>query len=109
MRPRPRQPQIRPKISTMPRQQTEAAAYLDIYKLVNEKKRLQQELTVLEERRDRIQERLGAIEDEIQGLETTAHILRDHEVVTVRRDAGVRRPMAAFANPGDFTTFCLEY
>jgi uncharacterized coiled-coil DUF342 family protein len=61
----------------MPRQKTEAAAYLDIYKLVNEKTRLQQELTTLAERRDRIQSRLDVLDVEITTLEQSAHQLRD--------------------------------
>ncbi|XGV98730.1 MAG: hypothetical protein ACAF41_07275 [Leptolyngbya sp. BL-A-14] len=77
MRPHPSQSQIRPKISTMPRQKTEAAAYLDIYKLVNEKTRLQKELGTLEERRDRIQTRLEVLDVEIAALEQSAHQLRD--------------------------------
>jgi chromosome segregation ATPase len=79
MRPNPRQAKIFPKISTMPRQQTEAAAYLDIYKLVNEKKRLQKELASLEERRELIQNRLVLLDTQIATLETTAHQLRDGE------------------------------
>ena len=77
MRPHLSQSQIRPKISTMPRQKTEAAAYLDIYKLVIEKTRLQQELATLEERRDRIQTRLDVLDVEIAALEQSAHQLRD--------------------------------
>lgn len=77
MRPHPSQSHIRPKISTMPRQKTEAAAYLDIYKLVNERTRLQKELVSLEERRDRIQTRLEVLDVEIAALEQSAHQLRD--------------------------------
>jgi hypothetical protein len=65
------------KISTMPRQQTESAYYLRIYKLTIEKKRLQQELKSLEQRRDRIQEHLESIEQHIQMLDGAAHEYRD--------------------------------
>jgi hypothetical protein len=71
--------QIRPKISTMPRQQTEAAAYLDIYKLVIEKKRLRQELEGMDDRRQQICDRLAILEQHIVALEKTAHQVRDAE------------------------------
>jgi chromosome segregation ATPase len=97
--------QIRPKVSTVPRQQTEAAAYLEIYKLVNEKKRLQQELAVFEERRDRIRSRLSEIEIEITGLETTAHELRDQEHSAP--SLGNRSPQGY--SQSDHNTMFLEY
>lgn len=68
---------IRPKISTMPRQQSESAAFLDIYKLVIEKKRLQQELQGIDQRRQQIIDRLTILENQITDLETTAHYLRN--------------------------------
>jgi len=109
MRPRHRQGMIRPKISTMPRPQTEAATYLDIYKLVNEKKRLQQELGILEERRERIHDRIEEITAEIANLEVTAHQLRD------RDDAEVSNPTPGTPKPStpvtsdNFNTLYLEY
>jgi hypothetical protein len=69
--------QIRPKISTMPRQQSEAAAYLDIYKVVIEKKRLQQELISMDQRRQQICDRIAVLEQQAIALEQTAHRLRD--------------------------------
>ena len=68
---------IHPKISTMPRQQSEAAAFLDIYKLVIEKKRLQQELESMEQRRQQILTRLVVLDSQVAELENTAHQLRD--------------------------------
>jgi len=67
----------RPKISTMPRQQSEASQYLDIYKLAVEKKRLKQELASLDARRDRIQERLNMLEQQIADLDHTAQRFRE--------------------------------
>ncbi|NJR40020.1 MAG: hypothetical protein HC781_15855 [Leptolyngbyaceae cyanobacterium CSU_1_4] len=75
--------QIRPKISTMPRQQTEAAAYLDIYKLVIEKKRLRQELEGMDDRRQQICDRLAILEQQITALEKTAHQVRDTEATLI--------------------------
>lgn len=77
MHPRRIQGKILPKISTMPRQPTEAAHYLDMYKLTVEKKRLQQELQSLEERSQRIQQRLSEIDAHTLDLEDSAHQLRE--------------------------------
>jgi prefoldin subunit 5 len=52
---------IPPKISTLPRQNSEATQYLDIYKLTIEKKRLQSQLVDLDQRRQRIQARLAEL------------------------------------------------
>ncbi|WP_421657050.1 hypothetical protein [Leptothermofonsia sp. ETS-13] len=104
MRPRLYQGQIRPKVSTLPRQKTEAAAYLDIYKLVNERKRLQQELEMLEQRRDRIQQRLTTIESQVAQLEETARSLKDSiplETNPIKRDQAIAT--------ASFNTLFLEY
>lgn len=112
----PRPPsRIHPKISTMPRQQTEASHYLDIYKLTVEKKRLQQELTALDQRRDRIQDRLTTLERQITELDHNAQRLREsgseaepHSVVyrPSRREGAVPH---ASSSPADFGTLTLEY
>jgi predicted nuclease with TOPRIM domain len=88
----------------MPRQKTEAAAYLDIYKLVNEKTRLQKELVSLEERRDRIQSRLEVLDVEITALEQSAHQLRD---ATPVEPGAIVRPKVPAAD--DANTLVLEY
>ena len=67
---------IHPKISTLPRQRSEAAHYLDLYKLTVEKTRLKQELSHIEKRRDRIQERLSILEQQISDVEHAAQRLR---------------------------------
>jgi hypothetical protein len=67
---------IYPKVSTMPRQPSEAAAFLDIYKLVIEKKRLQQELQGIEQRRQQILDRLTILETQVTDLEASAQCLR---------------------------------
>lgn len=67
---------IQPKVSTMPRQRSEAAHYLDIYKLTIEKKRLCQELAAIDQRRERIQERLQTLEAQVESLAQGAQELR---------------------------------
>jgi len=106
MRPRYRQGMIRPKISTMPRPQTEA---VDIYKLVNEKKRLQQELGILEERRERIHDRIEAITAEISNLEVTAHQLRDRDDATPSPTNANTPQRLTPASSDNFNTLYLEY
>ena len=107
----PRPPgRIRPKVSTMPRQQSEAAHYLDIYKLTIEKKRLQQELLSLDQRRRQIQDRVATLESQIVNLEEGAHHLREPEA-SAQPTSTVYPPMRATERPlaGDFRTFMLEY
>jgi small-conductance mechanosensitive channel len=67
---------IPPKISTLPRQNSEATQYLDIYKLTIEKKRLQSQLVDLDQRRQRIQARLAELNARTTELEQGAKQLR---------------------------------
>ncbi len=112
MRPRPTPGNIRPKVSTMPRQKTEAAAYLNIYKLTVEKKRLQQELETLEERRDRIQKRLALLDSQVAELEQSAQQLRDTEGTATPGPSTPRNaalPYGEVQSSSDFRTVFLEY
>ncbi|MBD1913929.1 MULTISPECIES: hypothetical protein [unclassified Leptolyngbya] len=70
---------IRPKISTMPRQKSEAAAFLDIYKLVVEKKRLQQELESLDQRRQQICDRITVLDRHVAHMENSVDQMRAAE------------------------------
>lgn len=99
----PNRGHIRPKFSSMPRQQSEAAAFLDSYKLTVEKKRLQQELDSLNQRRDQIMQRLAVIDHTVEGLD-------DHAQTYRRRDANQRgSSMPASQNTGDVQTFFVDY
>ncbi|MDJ0517293.1 MAG: hypothetical protein QNJ74_13935 [Trichodesmium sp. MO_231.B1] len=55
---------IPPKLSSMPRQRSEATTYLTVYKNVVEKERLQKELQNLERRCNQIKERLAVLDEE---------------------------------------------
>lgn len=57
------------KISTLPRQKTEAANYLELYQLSIEKNRLYQELETIEQRRQQIQQRLVELQTEMNQLQ----------------------------------------
>jgi hypothetical protein len=70
---------IFPKVSTLPRQRTEAAHYLDMYKLTVEKKRIQQELDNINLKQQRLQERLAEIDHQLAGLGDGAEVLREQE------------------------------
>ncbi len=105
MRPPLSQSSIRPKVSTLPRQKTEASAYLDIYKLVAEKKRLQHELEQMEQRRDRILKRLETLESQVLGLEQTAQHLRLSDGLQSSAIASAKSPQS----DDPFNTFFLEY
>jgi hypothetical protein len=109
MRPHASQTETRPKISTMPRQKTEAAAYLNLYKLSVEKKRLQYELETIEQRHQKIQKRLAFLDGQVAELEKSAE----------RRGTGAPKvsysidkqpaPDPASFNPASFNTLFLEY
>lgn len=98
----------RPKISTMPRQRSEAAALLDLYKLVVEKKRLQQELESFEQRRQDITHRLEAIALQITSTESTIQAFRRAEE-TPSATANPSAPAAPHKAAGAFSTMYLEY
>lgn len=66
MQPRPAAGRIRPKLSSIPRQHTEAADYLELHKLALEKSRLQDELVRMENRKAVITERLAIIARQMQ-------------------------------------------
>jgi chromosome segregation ATPase len=101
---------IQPKISTVPRSKSEAAVFLDIYKLVIEKKRLQQELERLDRRQQQILDRLLILEAQVAELEQTAHHLREEPPVLAQRDRATapKRPTASPSSE-TFDMFFLEY
>ncbi len=67
---------LQPRLSNMPRPKTEAAAYIDIYKLTVEKQRLLNELESIAKRQHQIATRLQAISAGIEHLEARAHGIR---------------------------------
>jgi len=82
MRPHSAQKLLRPKLSTMPRQKTEAAALLNLYKLAIEKKRLQQELQSIEERRQQILSQLATLDRQLAAQETNSQSLLDRTALS---------------------------
>jgi hypothetical protein len=110
---------IFPKVSTMPRQVTEAAQYLDLYKLTVEKKRIEQELESIDERRQRLCDRLAEINQETETLDARATTLRQPSL----QSAAPRSQSEDFApsaniylperngrqTPEDYSTVMLDY
>jgi HPt (histidine-containing phosphotransfer) domain-containing protein len=89
----------------MPRAKTEAAAYLDIYKLVTERKRLEQELEALDQRRDRILRRLEILSHQTATLEQAAHQFR--EATSAATLPALTQPSSL--SESHFRTIYLEY
>ncbi len=110
---------IFPKVSTMPRQATEAAQYLDMYKLTVEKKRLQQELEYIDDRRQRLCERLAEIDQATEQLDTTAIALRQPgqpaaapkpQGINFAPSTNVYLPeRSSRQTPEDYSTLMLDY
>jgi len=96
---------IRPKISTMPRQRTEATVYLDVYKLVVERKRLQQELQKIEQRSQQINQRMTQLDQQITDLEAILQQMRTGTTPSAPSLA----PQAKVAQPEAFDMLFLEY
>jgi Skp family chaperone for outer membrane proteins len=105
MRPNSSLADSRPKFSSMPRQKTEAAAYLNLYKLSIEKKRLEHELATLETRRGRIQKRLAFLNSQVAELDKNA---QQNEKVTPSEQASASAKEAA-PDTTAFNTLFLEY
>ena len=114
---------IRPKISSMPRQKTEDTAYLEIYKLVVERKRLRRELIKIEQRREQIQQRLVILDQDIAKGENDVQDLRRQSSSPAQNHSSQANPSPlayyreaskanSWANSGktdDFETFTLDY
>lgn len=108
MRPFRSQRPILPKISTMPRQKTEATLYRSLYQLAVEKKRLQEELESLGQRFETVTQRLEQIENQIQGLETDVkQIAQPKPIETKTTPSPSSTPTKP--KPGAVSTFTLDY
>jgi hypothetical protein len=108
----------RSQISTMPRPKTEAAAYLNAYKLTTEKARLQQELANLKQREQRIQKQLAFIESQVAEIEKGIHPLPspplgssiDQALTQAKPPTkAVAGAAGRSAEPKEFDTMVLEY
>ena len=97
---------IRPKISTMPRPKSEASAYLNMYQLAVEKRRLQQELQQIEQRRILIQQRLIDLDRQI--AETGADYQQPQSLNKPHLPTTIKS-VAPTQETKDFKTMLVEY
>ena len=94
-------PNLRPKISSLPSQQSELANSLNLYKLAIEKKRIQQELYSVEQRRQQLLQRLSVLESQMSQL-----------IGSVQQQQQASQPTNPHSqnSPSDnFDAFLLEY
>ena len=94
---------IRPKISTMPRNQSEASNQLELYKLITEKQRIKQELAFIEQRRGLLTQRLTTLQTQIDTTENNIKKIRNSEDVPP-----LARQKIFFENT-NYQTFEVEY
>lgn len=62
---------IRAKVSTMPRNHSDASSQLELYKMVTEKQRIQRELCYIKERSTVLKQRLEILSSQIEDTEKT--------------------------------------
>ncbi|MFP4135393.1 MAG: gas vesicle protein [Halothece sp.] len=105
----PYQRSAHPKISSMPRQKSEASIHLEIYKISVEKHRLQQELQNLKNRELRIKKRLEEIETQSQKLMSKVKSSEAREESSTEakteKESQFKAPKSAF----DFEPVYVEY
>lgn len=98
---------IRPKVSSMPRPKSEATAYLDLYKLAVEKKRLLQELQTLEQRRHVVHQRLSQLNSKIADLEE--NVQQQRPILPEATTKPQLNPQEKDKDPDNFSTLFLDY
>ncbi|MGC9526933.1 MAG: sugar ABC transporter ATP-binding protein [Limnospira sp.] len=109
-----RQRRIQPKLSTIPRRQSEVNLYRSLYQLSVEKKRLQQELADLQDRSEVIQQRLSNIEGKLGQLEADVKQLGDRgESQSAIHPPKTQNPETRSQIPSksdsDMNTFTVDY
>lgn len=96
---------IRPKISTMPRKNSEASQQLELYKLVTEQQRIQQELIFMEQRVQQLKQRLTVLDSQRNSTEKAIQDLRK-VVPNSPKDLTSSQPVVEVSK---FQTYYLEY
>lgn len=94
-------PNLRPKISSLPSQQSELANSLNLYKLAIEKKRIQQELYSVEQRRQQLLQRLSVLESQMSQLIGSVQQQQQASQPT--------NPHSQNSQSDNFDAFLLEY
>jgi prefoldin subunit 5 len=96
---------IRPKISTMPRNNSQASKQLELYKLVTEEQRIQQELIFIEQRVQQLKQRLSVLDSQRNSIEKAIQDLRNVEPNSPKNTAS-SEPVVEVSK---FQTYYLEY
>ncbi|KKD38188.1 gas vesicle protein [Limnoraphis robusta] len=97
---------IKPKISTMPRNKSEASQQLELYKLITEKQRIQKELKFMDQRIQQLENRLTVLNHQIESTEQNIQDLRQANP-NVPKMLHPSKPVAHSSN--NFQAFELEY
>ncbi|WP_354635188.1 gas vesicle protein [Planktothricoides raciborskii] len=97
---------IKPKISTMPRKQSEASQQLELYKLITEKQRIQKELKFMEQRIQQLKNRLTVLDHQIESTEQNIQDLRE---VNPSLPKGMHSSKTVAQSSNNFQAFYLEY
>jgi hypothetical protein len=90
----PKRGQIQAKLSSMPPQRSQATVYLNAYKIMLEKERLEEELKKLEARQSQIQQRLAIL---------NSQIIAEEDITHQQANTGLKD------NTPKFNTITLEY
>lgn len=106
---RPHQRSIHPKISSMPRKQSEATTHLEIYKMSVEKNRLQQELENLKNREKYIQKRLAEIDQQTEALLAQVHPPQSASSTTSQHQTQPNNNPPTLSSAFDFEQVYVEY
>jgi predicted nucleic acid-binding Zn-ribbon protein len=96
---------IRAKVSTMPRNQSDASSQLELYKMVTEKQRIQRELYGIKDRMFVLQQRLDVLNNQIEETEKNIHKLRQPHSITVKNIVQTNKS----TEPHTYHTFEIEY
>jgi peptidoglycan hydrolase CwlO-like protein len=96
---------IRAKVSTMPRNQSDASSQLELYKMVTEKQRIQRELCYIKERTNVLQQRLDILNSQIEDTEKTIKKLRQPQPSATQNIVSPN----TFVESNNYQTFEIEY
>ncbi|MEY3401345.1 MAG: gas vesicle protein [Cyanobacteriota bacterium] len=96
---------IRAKVSTMPRNQSDASSQLELYKMVTEKQRIQRELCYIKERTTVLQQRLDILNGQIEDTERTIKKFRQPQPSATQNIVSAN----TFVESNNYQTFEIEY
>lgn len=96
---------IRAKVSTMPRNHSDASSQLELYKMVTEKQRIQRELCYIKERSTVLKQRLEILSSQIEDTEKTIKKLRQPQPSVTQNILSTN----TFIESNNYQTFEIEY